>query len=1049
MSTSSAMSPYWVEWHKENTFKNCETSSLELAPVAFPSLPIDQPRPVKDVRSRVDTVDFIRQQERKESRLVRDTPLKARDPSRSVRCHPEASHARGTKKAHESNESGLIFEPSPLRDPGEINIVSKEKWQTLELWYALPPFDLRKARSAIQVERKRLTAEGTLQVRAFLPKKDSTCEFTTLEKLVAQRKLLETKLQMLKYKGAKLLNPDKPSKLPRALSGIRLSFEEQRIRSINQRLALEVNQLLEHAKYKHHFSSIPSKRVTMATSDQESWLSVDQDAVRSLMPTIVNNLRRKIEAAIGKRRTHHPEIDGLMQALREAEIAPPVQFFKVALSGDQGIGKSSLLIALLDGRRIIEVSLGRKACTQFAAIIKLLPGASTNTKKSNITVNFRAENEIIDMITEHLRRYADVYSRSTLHRSMREEANGIVADDVTEAELSGDGDLNQIRKAVINEFRCHADFELVVADPCHYPTSEGADDYLRRAVQQHGSINTVLVLNKIDRVLHIPIDEMVNLIDAIDEEPFLTLSLKVSAATRKKQNSIMQGVRIAYSKYQVDDIKAHLPRACRDVTVYAASANLYLEQLREDSFDDSDDERRQRTELETGIIALQNLLLSLAAKPNYTSLYSHVFNQIGDIQSRCERILEKYEDDKSFAVVRKDLQNRVPGLISNITDLYQCSIQKHVSIPWSDCDMSVLIGLRTVEKSWSGRTVAHQTFTHMVRERGIPTSRSVAAGRNLHKGISETYKEHVKNWGQLAMQTGDLVCTLIDAPIQELFKDLQRKFDQTPVDPDLKRTANDALQKTIVRVALQHGNLIRDLAMSTMAIAKDYSIEETLYSPVARRMVPAYVNVSSMQGRKGIIAKRHAELFRRVHGVVNSIPMRIVEQESRKWTQLCKQFVEMVEGHLTRVTEIMEELLENEPSPSSKHARVRDVLDDHLSEFSASFRDLQQMFPNSDVAEDGDDVPVKFEEDDDACGLAFLDDGVSNESEDNNDSVESESDDEFGRPVQGLKTKPTVKTTHEDRLHSPVEGEGEDKGMRWSRTKHRPAKRARGRTTCW
>lgn len=64
--------------------------------------------------------------------------------------------------------------------------------------------------------------------------------------------------------------------------------------------------------------------------------------------------------------------------------------------------------------------------------------------------------------------------------------------------ITGDGDLNQIRKAVINEYRRQADFELIVADSCRYSTSEDAEDYLRRAVQQHGSANTVLVLNKID-----------------------------------------------------------------------------------------------------------------------------------------------------------------------------------------------------------------------------------------------------------------------------------------------------------------------------------------------------------------------------------------------------------------------------------------------------------------------------------------------------------------------------------------------------------------------
>jgi hypothetical protein len=162
------------------------------------------------------------------------------------------------QKSQKGTEIGLIFAPSLLRDPNEIHIVNNVSWKTVEFWYALPPVDLRKAGRAIQGEHDRLYAEGTLQQRAFRPKMDSMREFTTLENLVAQRKTLETKLQLLKYKTAKLLNPKKPSVVLPALSDICLHLEEQRLRSINMELALEVNELLEQAKSKQHLSTIPS-----------------------------------------------------------------------------------------------------------------------------------------------------------------------------------------------------------------------------------------------------------------------------------------------------------------------------------------------------------------------------------------------------------------------------------------------------------------------------------------------------------------------------------------------------------------------------------------------------------------------------------------------------------------------------------------------------------------------------------------------------------------------------------------------------------------------
>lgn len=46
--------------------------------------------------------------------------------------------------------------------------------------------------------------------------------------------------------------------------------------------------------------------------------------------------------------------------------------------------------------------------------------------------------------------------------------------------------------------------------------------------------------------------------------------------------------------------------------------------------------------------------------------------------------------------------------------------------------------------------------------------------------------------------------------------------------------------KYVVRIVVQHGNLVNNLKASAVAIAKEYTIEETLYCNVARDMAPAY-----------------------------------------------------------------------------------------------------------------------------------------------------------------------------------------------------------------
>lgn len=220
----------------------------------------------------------------------------------------------------------------------------------------------------------------------------------------------------------------------------------------------------------------------------------------------------------------------------------------------------------------------------------------------------------------------------------------------------------------------------------------------------------------------------------------------------------------------MDDIQANLPRACKDVAVHAASATIYLEQLRGDSSNDEDKELGSSATLETGISALQTLLLSLAARPSSTNLLTHVFDKLADIQSRYEPVLEEYEDDKGFTAVRKNIQQRIPGLNSNLTNLYQLSIQYCMPTPWLKYDLTVSNGLRDVQYSWSGKRIYHQTFTHMVRERGVPTSRIRVAGQNLNKEIHMTYRQHVIRWGRTAIQIGNVICTLVNAPIQDLLK---------------------------------------------------------------------------------------------------------------------------------------------------------------------------------------------------------------------------------------------------------------------------------------
>ncbi|KAJ4401271.1 hypothetical protein N0V91_008047 [Didymella pomorum] len=243
------MKPEQHQHHMNTIFKNCKGNTLELPPAAFPSLRIDQARPEPPRsssppiwwRRKPDSDDWTSTSSHSppsplnpRKRRRRLSPRQTRNPYPCEHRSPPPKTTRQSApcvskapNAPKSNETGLIFEPSPLRDPHEVRIVNKATWNTLELWYTLPPVALRKAGRVIQGEYDRLQEVGAFQQRAFRPKNDAKRKYTTWEVLVAQEKVLETKLQILKYKKAKLRNFKKPSILPPALGFVGLRIEEQ------------------------------------------------------------------------------------------------------------------------------------------------------------------------------------------------------------------------------------------------------------------------------------------------------------------------------------------------------------------------------------------------------------------------------------------------------------------------------------------------------------------------------------------------------------------------------------------------------------------------------------------------------------------------------------------------------------------------------------------------------------------------------------------------------------------------------------------------------
>lgn len=140
-------------------------------------------------------------------------------------------------------------------------------------------------------------------------------------------------------------------------------------------------------------------------SPDKPWYSFDhkdiENKVNKMCMELLNPVRRFAFVDL--------EIGELIAALRFARTLPAPTKINIAVVGDQGIGKSSLINALLH-RDLVDVSASSIACTAFATIIKHKRGASDSTQESDVKVEFLNEREIREFVEEQIRRYADVYS---------------------------------------------------------------------------------------------------------------------------------------------------------------------------------------------------------------------------------------------------------------------------------------------------------------------------------------------------------------------------------------------------------------------------------------------------------------------------------------------------------------------------------------------------------------------------------------------------------------------------------------------------------------
>lgn len=136
----------------------------------------------------------------------------------------------------------------------------------------------------------------------------------------------------------------------------------------------------------------------------DRWYALKQERVKVL----VEEMCDKLTSAMQKYSSIDQRFQDLIDAAKAARKLPDIRHYSVAVLGEQGIGKSSLINALLD-RPLLDRSGSSKACTAYATILEYKPGASDHTNLSDLLVVFFTKEEIKDCIKEQVNHWVEVY----------------------------------------------------------------------------------------------------------------------------------------------------------------------------------------------------------------------------------------------------------------------------------------------------------------------------------------------------------------------------------------------------------------------------------------------------------------------------------------------------------------------------------------------------------------------------------------------------------------------------------------------------------------
>lgn len=191
--------------------------------------------------------------------------------------------------------------------------------------------------------------------------------------------------------------------------------------------------------------------------------------------------------------------------------------------------------------------------------------------------------------------------------------------------------------------------------------------------------------------------------------------------------------------------------------------------------------------------------------------------------------------------MRNYLASEKSVLQANLTALTATLVRNKVIQPWGVSEMGKIIirKMMKVLDLWGTPNIYYSTFAKMLRENGIPMN-GKAFSENLNRDILRAMESYIQRWNNNMLPQAESLAVCLEAPVQLLLKSFEQRLNALTGDPEMKRTATEALISTPGRIGVAFETLRALLQSNLRDVYFRYMTEDNICCPRAQAMRPKY-----------------------------------------------------------------------------------------------------------------------------------------------------------------------------------------------------------------